>query len=337
MARKLRVQFAGGIYHVTFRGNGRQDIFGDDRDRLRLRRRLEEAVEDFGVRLHLYCFMTNHVHLLVETPAGNLSRFMAGVLTGYTVYFNRRHDRVGHLTQGRYGARVVAGDEYLLKLSRYVHLNPVQVKGWKQRPLADRKQRLRDYGWSSYPAYAGLVERPEWLTCAAVWALVPGRGERAQRYRRYVEDGLHRPDVEIAQAVQASPLAIGSVEFQAQVQQAHEQQAAKMRREDVSFRQLRMPEAPDAVLEEVAGALRVPAAELRRKRRDGLGRAVAALALLRRCGLTQREVAEWLQIGSGSAVSYLLRMLRARAEREAPTSRLVGRLTKRSVNSHLQG
>ncbi len=113
MARKLRVQCAGAIYHVTFRGNARQAIFVDDRDRERLTARVAESAEDFGVRIYLYCWMGNHGHLLIETPAGNLSAFMASVLTGYTVYFNLRHGRCGHLMQGRFKSPLVAGDDYL--------------------------------------------------------------------------------------------------------------------------------------------------------------------------------------------------------------------------------
>ena len=99
MARKLRLQFEGALYHVTVRGNGRRKIFLDDADRERLLWRLGESVELYGVRLYLFCLMDNHFHLLVETPRANISRFMQSVLTGYTVYFNRRHNSVGHLLQ----------------------------------------------------------------------------------------------------------------------------------------------------------------------------------------------------------------------------------------------
>ena len=125
MPRPLRIEYEGAIYHVTVRGNGRQKIFLSDADRRGLCRRLAESVKSYGVRLYLYCLMDSHFHLVVETPRANLRRFMQSVLTGYTVGFNIRHRRSGHVTQGRYGARLVAGNEYLLKLSRYVHLNPV--------------------------------------------------------------------------------------------------------------------------------------------------------------------------------------------------------------------
>src|ERR1035437_840283 len=118
MARKLRVQFEGAIYHVTLRGVERRDLFADDWDRKRFLEQLSRGVELDGVRLYLFCLMRNHAHLLIETPMSNLSSFMHRLQTAYAVYFDRRHQRCGHLLQGRYGAVPVEGDEYLLKLSR---------------------------------------------------------------------------------------------------------------------------------------------------------------------------------------------------------------------------
>ncbi len=142
MARKLSVLFAGTMYHVTFRGNARQAIFGDDGDRERLTGRVGESAEDFGVRIYQYGWMGNHGHLLVETPAANLSAFMHKVQTAYTVYFNLRHRRAGHLMQGRFNSTLVQGGEYLLKLSRYIHLNPVFVGRLKAAALEARLKAL---------------------------------------------------------------------------------------------------------------------------------------------------------------------------------------------------
>jgi REP element-mobilizing transposase RayT len=103
MARPQRIEYEGAVYHVAVRGNERQAIFRDDADRAYFVRVLGESVKPFDVRLYLYCLMTNHVHLVVETPRANLGRFMHRVQTAYTVHFNRRHRRSGHLTQGRYG------------------------------------------------------------------------------------------------------------------------------------------------------------------------------------------------------------------------------------------
>jgi putative transposase len=145
MARRLRIEYPGAIYHVTIRGVERRRIFVDDADRRRFLERLESTSNDCGIRLFLYCLMFNHAHFLLETPAANLGQFMHRLQTAYTVYFNLRHSRAGHLMQGRYGARLVEGDDYLLKLSRYVHLNPVFVGKWRNASLAERRQALRNY------------------------------------------------------------------------------------------------------------------------------------------------------------------------------------------------
>ena len=143
MARHLRVEFPRAIYHVTCRmiGDRRLEhsrLFVDDADRVRFLDRLAERVEQYRIRLYLYCLMVNHFHVVYETPEGNGSKFMQSLLTAYTVYYNLRHRRHGHLLDGRYKAKLVEGDEYLLALSRYVHLNPVQVGPIKGRPIEER-------------------------------------------------------------------------------------------------------------------------------------------------------------------------------------------------------
>ena len=128
MARQLRIEYAGAMYHVTVRSNGKQALFGDDEDRRYLLSRIAKACDEHNARIYLLCLMENHLDLVLETPNANLCRFMHGVLSGYGVYYNRRHNRHGHVTQGRYGSKLVEGNEYLLKLSRYIHLNPVRYR-----------------------------------------------------------------------------------------------------------------------------------------------------------------------------------------------------------------
>ena len=140
MARKLRLQYEGAIYHITVRGNGRRKIFLDDRDRERFLWRLSESKDLYGVRIYLFTLMTNHAHILAETPQANIGRFMQSLLTGYTVYFNLRHNTCGHLVQGRYGAQPVQGNAYLMRLSRYIHLNPVRTRDAKKWTLEQKRQ-----------------------------------------------------------------------------------------------------------------------------------------------------------------------------------------------------
>lgn len=331
MARKLRIHYAGAIYHVTFRGNARQAIFGDDRDRERLTERMGESAEDFGVRVYEYCWMSNHGHLLVETPAANVSAFMASVLTGYTVYYNLRHETSGHVMQGRFGSTVVSGDAYLLRLSRYIHLNPVAMRGWRERPFPERRDALREYEWSSYQAYIGLAPVPPWLIREPLLEMMPGAGKPEARYRRYVEEGLRRPDEAFREELEQSSLALGLQEFRERMLREHEEMG-RVRREDVSLRHVRAVEKTPDVLAEVCGVLGLRPSDIRLRRRDGRDRGIVALALMRRCGLTERATAAELGLRTGSAVSYLVRQVKARCRAEPDTAELVRRVACAEVS-----
>jgi REP element-mobilizing transposase RayT len=208
------VEYPGAIYHVTVRSNGKENLFKTDGDRKYLLSRMAEAAERYRVRVYLFCLMSNHFHLVVETPQGNLNGFMHGVLTGYGVYFNRVHGRHGHVTQGRYGARLVSGDEYLLKLSRYVHLNPVKVAAWADKPKAEQVAYLRAYPWSSYPAYIGKSQRNEFVDYDPMLSLMGNdKGARLGKYKAFVEGGLDAVDDDFLGELARSPRSIGNDKF----------------------------------------------------------------------------------------------------------------------------
>lgn len=153
MARPLRIEYPDAFYHITSRGNEQQDIFKSDTERERFLSYLQSATERYGAVIHVYCLMSNHYHLLLETPLGNLSQIMRHINGAYTTYFNTKRQRFGHLFQGRYKAILIEADEYAGELSRYIHLNPVRA-GIAKRPEA--------YRWSSYQYYNGK-KPPKWL------------------------------------------------------------------------------------------------------------------------------------------------------------------------------
>jgi len=160
MARKLRIQYAGAVYHVMNRGDRRETIFDDDLDRERFLETLAEACAKTAWQVHAYCLMSNHFHLVLETPQPNLVAGMKWLLGTYTSRHNRRHREFGHLFSGRYKALLVdgSGDGYLKTVCDYVHLNPVRAR------LLSRRQPLSDFFWSSYPLYLGAPgKRPSWL------------------------------------------------------------------------------------------------------------------------------------------------------------------------------
>jgi REP element-mobilizing transposase RayT len=186
MARPLRIEYPGALYHVTSRGNAQADIFRSDVDRRKFLDTLADTVEKYNWVCHAFCLLDNHYHAIIETPDPNLSLGMRQLNGVYTQAFNRSHQRVGHVFQGRYKAILVEKGSHLLELCRYVVLNPVRA-GMVSNP--------NEWKWSSYrnTAYAGSV--PEFLTID--WVLGQFSEQKTlarQRYRRFVVEGLANPE-----------------------------------------------------------------------------------------------------------------------------------------------
>ena len=185
MARPLRIEFEGAVYHITARGNGRQEIFLDDKDRAGFLAVLRDVVDRFGWVCHAYCLMSNHYHLLIETPDANLSKGMRQLNGVYTQAFNRRHERVGHVLQGRFKSILVEKESHLLELARYVVLNPVR---------ANMVGYARQWKWSSYRATAGHALSPEFLTTEWILSQFHAQADPARTaYRRFVKEGRDVP------------------------------------------------------------------------------------------------------------------------------------------------
>lgn len=181
MARKPRIHASGAYYHVILRGNSKQDIFFDESDRYRFYLLLQEVVERFRCRIHAFCLMTNHVHLVVQVTDLPLSRIMQNLSFRYTRWINWRHERSGHLFQGRYQAILVDGDAYLLELVRYLHLNPVRA-GMVSSPGA--------YPWSGHRAYCGQETIPWLSTDLTLEMLSAKRSAAIHVYMAFVNDGI---------------------------------------------------------------------------------------------------------------------------------------------------
>ncbi len=178
MARPLRIEFAGALYHVTSRGNAQGDIFFTDDDRHAFLAILGKVCGRYNWLCHAYCLMGNHYHLLVETPEGNLSKGMRQLNGVYTQYVNRRHGRVGHLFQGRFKGILVQKEAYLLELTRYIVLNPVRA-GMVKKPEA--------WPWSSYRATVGLSKKMDFLcTDGLLSAFAEKRRKAAKAHARFV-------------------------------------------------------------------------------------------------------------------------------------------------------
>ena len=181
MARPLRIQAPGLTYHVTGRGSGHMAIFRDEDEYRRFLELLEAVAEWFRLVCHAYCLMPNHFHLVVTTPQPNLSRAIKQLNGTYAQWWDSRHERVGHVFQGRFGAQVVQDDTYLLTVCRYVVLNPVRA-GLAQSPA--------DWPWSSYRAPIGLAVSPPFLQASGLWRLLgcADAGTAARRFREFVAE-----------------------------------------------------------------------------------------------------------------------------------------------------
>jgi len=184
MARPLRIQFSGALYHITSRGNGQGDIYLDDSDRELFMAVLGEVCELFNWSLHSWCLMTNHYHLLVQTPDANLSKGMRYLNGVYTQRFNRKQERVGHVFQGRFKAIIVQEDAYLLELARYIVLNPVR---------AGMVDSVEQWAWSSYLITAGIEGCPRWFDREWLLGAFGKKKKQAiQNYMQFVADGVQQ-------------------------------------------------------------------------------------------------------------------------------------------------
>ena len=187
MARPLRLELPGGLYHVTSRGDRREHIYDNDGDRERWIENLGNVCDRYNWRCHAYCLMDNHYHIVIETAEANLSKGMRQLNGVYTQYYNRKHGRVGHVFQGRYKGILVERDEYLLELARYVVLNPVR---------ANRVRNVIDWKWSNYHAMIGEAPVQHWLEID--WVLGQFSKQRKTaivRYINFVREGVGLPSI----------------------------------------------------------------------------------------------------------------------------------------------
>ena len=193
MARPLRIQYEGALYHVTCRGNERKEIFKDDHDRKNFLELLTEGLKTYHVILYCYVLMDNHFHLLLETPRGNLSEFMRWFNITYTSHYNRRHKRSGHLYQGRFKGILVEKESYLHVLSRYIHLNPIRTRQKEEISLAEKKKYLQNYTWSSLSGYIGNTKKDAFIDYRQILDAYGGGNKQGMRtYWEAICDDLSR-------------------------------------------------------------------------------------------------------------------------------------------------
>jgi REP element-mobilizing transposase RayT len=283
MSRPLRIEFPGAVYHVTSRGDRREEIYRDDTDRAQFLLVLEQACRRFDARVLSYCLMSNHYHLVLCTRGSNLSLAMRHLNGVYTQAFNRRHQLVGHLFQGRFKAILVDSDEYLMSLCRYVELNPVRAR---------MVQAAGDWPWSSYRVHCGQASAPVWLDEGALQAFMLGRevvseaDERmAQRaYQQAVEEAVERAAMQgPADSIWATELRqqifLGNADFVMRMQAQVDERRAKAKQ---------VPQAQRAAPVGLAHWLQ-----------QGLSREQALRAAHERSGISMTQLAKELGVSVG--------------------------------------
>jgi len=303
MARKLRMEYPGAVYHVINRGDRRDLIFRDEEDRHRFLGTLGEVCAKTGWQVHALCLMPNHFHLVVETPQGNLVAGMKWFLGTYTGRFNRRHKLVGHLFSGRYKALVVdgSGNGYLQTVCDYVHLNPARAG------LVASERALREYPWSSWPEY---LKRPgkrwPWLRVDRLLGEYRIGQDRAAGRRR-LEAALEKRRADEAGADYRKlrrGWCLGTVSFRkALLEQMKDRLGAEHygseRRETVEAH-------AERIVKEELKRRRWGEQELRERAKGDAGKVGMALRLRAETAVTVKWIAERLQMGAPGYVNHLL-------------------------------
>lgn len=290
MSRPLRLEYPGAVWHVTSRGNDGREVFRDDADRERFLSMLGRSVELFRWKLHAYVLMTNHYHLLVETPEPTLSRGMRELNGLNTQAFNRRHRRAGHLFQGRFKAILVEKDSHLLELCRYVVLNPVR---------AGAVTSARAWRWSSYRATAGLIPAPEWLETG--WTLRQfgaTRRKAVEGYRAFVAGGKkagYEPWENVKEQIY-----LGGDEF---LEEARGRATGRPKGKGIPRRQQQPPALdPERAARKLAAALGTTLEDLNTRTRTFIReRRLLAWALRQHGLMTLERIGGALEVGIGQA------------------------------------
>lgn len=319
MARRLRIQYPGAIYHVMARGNGRQRIVRGPDDSERFLEGLSRSVARFDWRIYAFAILSNHFHLVLKTPVPNLAQGMQGLLSSYANAWARRHQFAGHVFQGRYRADLVENETYLWVVTRYVHLNPVRA-GLVREPA--------DWKDSSYPGYAHRRHRRDWVAydeLLAAWDGAFGGSDPATAYRRYVTAGVVKTPSSPWDEAHGGWI-LGGTRFLNRIRTLVRSDPARESRPE---RRWARAQELGLVIEAVCNHYGVDRAEL--SRRGSRHPARAALAYLARQATmaTNAELVPVLGLSRPESVPNLTRLFAARLKISAPTRKAWTRLQRK--------
>lgn len=322
MARPLRIEYPGAYYHVINRGNAGESIFKSNRDYEKFLEYLATAADRFAIVIHSYCLMTNHYHLLVETPEANLSAAIQWLNVSYATYFNRKRNRHGHLFQGRFKAVLVEADEYLAQLSRYIHLNPVKAK---------MVVAPQDYSWSSYAYFIGEREAPEWLTTALLRQFSKQRKSAIKHYRAFVED-IDADSVENPNKQSVAGCVLGESAFVLWVQETFLSDDRDAR-EIPQLKKLQPLIPPEKIVATVAAIMgSSPDAIVNKGKKRNQPREISIYLSRQLCTISCVELGCYFGEISGSAISLCSKRCALKAEKNKTFREMIEKIQEKLVD-----
>ncbi len=315
MARPLRIEYNGALYHITARGNERNPIYREEGDYQKFLDLLSELPQRYSIFMHGYILMGNHYHLLIETPKGNITKVMHYLNATYTGYFNKKYGRAGHLLQGRYKGLLIEKERYLLSVSRYIHLNPVRA-GICRKP--------EEYSWSSYPEYIRRDKKNTWLTTDWILGQYSRDEAKARRfYKAFVNEGLtlrENPFKDLKEG-----LILGSENF---IDEIRKKIGIKKHREIPESKRLIRSIKYKDVITVVAKRFETGEQEIREAgKRENLARKISLYLLRRHTDQRNEDIAGYYGIGY-TAVSQAASRVKREMEKNKELRKIVQEMEK---------
>jgi len=304
MTRPLRIEYPDAHYHVTCRGNNKGKIFKSPDDREMFLKKLTLSGEIYEVSILAYVLMSNHFHLLVKTPKGNLSQFMRHFNISYTVVFNKRHDSVGHLYQGRYKAFLIEADSYLMEVSRYIHLNPIRIKKYADAASEEKWEILRNYDSSSLPGYLAKNKRKGkgFIDYAALLSYEGGDTQKGRdNYRSFMQSGFNE-DIRNPLKIGAGHSIVGTNEFIDKVKEKYIE-IKKPSREQPALKELTEVYTPEELIKQFCRYIEIEQMAICKRGINSNERSMLMELLYRFCNITQTEIGRLMGGIDYSAVS----------------------------------